>query len=170
MNRTEVATLLGAAAAIDPKIPAPNKQVLDMWTAMLDDIPADIGQSAVRAHYRSDHYATSKETITPGDIVTHHRRIRRDHTDQKAIEETHERRKAIESAPQPVHSLSELFAINQARRYGTDEQEAADHAAAHYQAIQRPCPRCGAPRGQRCTTHNGRPLRKTTAHHARQEN
>ncbi|GAA1331293.1 hypothetical protein [Saccharothrix algeriensis] len=68
MNRTQVAALLRAASAVDPRLPAPDATALDAWAALLDDVPPEVAADALR-----DHYRRHTETIMPADVVRHWR-------------------------------------------------------------------------------------------------
>lgn len=167
MNRHEAATLLSAASTIDQTMPAADASVLGMWAAMLDDVPAEVGQAAVRAYYRSDAYADHKRSITPADIVSFWKSHRREQRDRQITAEITASRAAIEAAPHELPSLSELFARFNAERKGEDPDIAEGEAAARRLYMDATCPHCKAGPGQRCTGFDGRPLRKSPAHPAR---
>ncbi|RKT52055.1 hypothetical protein [Saccharothrix australiensis] len=73
MNRTQVAAVLRAASAVDPRLAAPDDDTLTAWAAQLDDVPVEVAQEAIRVHYRQ-----SARAITPADIVRHWRVTLRD--------------------------------------------------------------------------------------------
>ena len=169
MNRNQVKTILGAAAAIDPTIPAPDAGVLDMWAAMLDDVPAEAGQAAVRAYYRSDAYAEHHRTITPGDIYAHWKRTELDNRKRESLAEITAARAAIEAAPRELPSIHALFARFRAERTGEDPDIAEAEADAGRMVRTVPCPHCKAAAGAPCTTPTGRELKREPAHPKRFE-
>lgn len=169
MNRDQVKTILGAAAAIDPTIPAPDTGVLSMWAAMLDDVPADAGHAAVRAYYRSDAYADHHRTITPGDIYAHWKRGEQEARKRESAREVTAARAAIEAAPRELPSLHGLVARFRAERTGDDPDIAEADADAGRMVRTVLCPWCKAQPGQPCTTSTGRELRREPAHPARFE-
>ncbi|SDD86243.1 zinc finger domain-containing protein [Actinokineospora iranica] len=161
MNRQEVATLLGAASAVDPKVPQPDPDVLDMWAAILDDVPAEVGADAVREHYR--HHA---ETVMPADIVEHWRAVRRDATERRhRAELTARARQLDENGLRAIRDGITRVSAALAAARGIDPEHAEADARRAFLAV--PCPYCRAQPGDRCTGPGGRPLTKTTAHPAR---
>ncbi|MCA1195112.1 hypothetical protein [Saccharopolyspora sp. 6V] len=169
MNRHDVQTILGAAAAIDPTIPAPSAVVLDMWVAMLDDIPADHGRAAVRDYYRSPTYRETRRTITPADVVGHYRDPRKAAAERRHHEALAEQRAAIAAAPAPVVSLAERYARLHAERTGEDPDVAEADAAARRVHLAVPCPHCKARPWVRCTGYNGHPMTRHPSHPSRIE-
>ncbi|GAA3890389.1 hypothetical protein GCM10022243_64110 [Saccharothrix violaceirubra] len=163
MNRSEVATLLGAAAAVDPKVPQPDPDVLDMWAAILDDVPADIAAEAVREHYRR-----RVETVMPADVVEHWRIVRRDTAERRHRGEltAHARRlddRGLRAIRDGVTRVTAALAVTR----GVDPEHAEAEADVRRAWLAVTCPYCRAQPGTRCAGPGGRPLTKTTAHPAR---
>jgi hypothetical protein len=164
MNRTEVAALLGAASAVDPKVPHPDPDVLTMWAGILDDVPADVAGAAVREHYR--HHA---ETIMPADVVEYWRTVRREAAERRHSAE-------LRANARPQLDAADLRAIHDgitrvtaalAVTRGVDPEYAEAEADARRAYLAHPCPHCRAQPGNPCTGPGGRPLTKTPAHPAR---
>ncbi|MEU4444877.1 hypothetical protein AB0K14_03310 [Actinosynnema sp. NPDC050801] len=163
MNRAQVATLLGAASAVDPRIPAPDADVLDMWAAVLDDVPAEVAADAMREHYRR-----RTETIMPADIVEHWRTVRRDAAEQRHRAELTARTRRLDDAGlRAIRSGVARVTAALAVARGVDPEYAEAEADARRAYLVVPCPYCRAYPGNQCTGPGGRPLTKTPAHPAR---
>lgn len=163
MNRSEVAALLGAASAVDPKVPQPDPDVLAMWAGILDDVPADIAAEAVREHYRR-----RAETIMPANIVEHWRTLRREAAERRhnAKIRAHAHR-LDETGLRAIRSgITRVTAALAAAR-GVDPEHAEGEADARRAYLAVPCPYCHALPGNQCTGPGGRPLRKAPAHPGR---
>jgi hypothetical protein len=165
VNRTEVAALLGAASAVDPKVPQPDPDVLTMWAGILDGIPADIAGAAVREHY---HRTT--ETIMPADIVGHWRTVRREiaeqrhHAELRAHHQVHQLDEAgLRAIRSGIARVTAALAVTR----GADPEYAEAEADARRTYLAVPCPYCKARSGARCTGPGGRALTKAPAHPAR---
>lgn len=165
MNRGEVAALLGAASAVDARIPQPDPDVLTMWAGILDDVPADVAGAAVREHYRH-----SSETVMPADIVAHWRTIRREAAERRHEAELRAHRTArqlddagLRAIRDGVTRVTAALAITR----GVDPEYAEAEADARRAYLRVPCPYCRAQPGARCTGPGGKPLTKTPAHPAR---
>lgn len=163
MNRAQVATLLGAASAVDPRIPAPDVDVLAMWAAVLDDVPAEVAAEAVREHYRR-----RTETVMPADIVEHWRTVRRDAAEQRNRAELAARARQLDenglrAIRAGIARVSAALAIARGAFPADAEAEVNDRRT--YLLV--PCPHCDAPPRQPCTGPGGRPLTKSSAHPAR---
>jgi len=163
VNRREVATLLGAASAVDPKVPQPDPDVLTMWAAILDDVPAKVAADAVRAHYR--HHAG---TIMPADIVEHWRIARRDAAERRQRAELTARpRRLDDTALHAIRAgIARVTAALAAAR-GIDLTHAETDADARRTWLAVPCPYCDARPNNRCAGPGGRPLARSPAHPAR---
>lgn len=162
MNRAEVATLLGAASAVDPKVPQPDPDVLIMWAGILGDVPADIAGAAVREHYRR-----SGETVMPADIVEHWRTVRRDATEHKHAAELRarsaEQRRYLSGIRDGVARCVTALAI--ARGADPEHAEAEAEARRAYLAVA--CRWCKARPGAPCVGPGSKPLTKEPAHDLR---
>ncbi|WP_073846181.1 zinc finger domain-containing protein [Amycolatopsis sp. CB00013] len=162
MNRTEVAALLGAASAVDPKVPQPDPDLLTMWAGILDDVPADVAGAAVREHYRHN-----GETVMPADIVEYWRTVRRD-----AAEREHAAQLRARAAERPldlrairdgVARVTAALAITR----GVDPEYAEAEVEARRAYLAVACTWCKAQPGAPCTGPGGKPLTKQPAHDAR---
>jgi hypothetical protein len=163
MNRTDVAAMLGAASAVDPKLPQPDPDVLTMWTAILDDVPAAVAADAVREHYRRH-----GETIMPADIVEHWRTVRRDAAERQHNTAIRARaRRLDDTGLHAIRSGITRVTAAFATARGTDPAHAEGEADARRAYLAVPCPYCHAQPGNHCTGPGGRPLRKTPAHPGR---
>ena len=162
MNRTEVAALLGAASAVDPKVPQPDPDVLTMWAGILDDVPADIAGSAVREHYRHN-----GETVIPADIVHYWRTVRRDAAERRHTAELRaraaERRPDLRAISDGIARVTAALAITR----GADPEHAEAEVEARRAFLAVPCTWCRAQPGAPCTGPGGKPLTKQAAHDAR---
>ncbi|MGH3859189.1 zinc finger domain-containing protein [Actinokineospora sp.] len=162
MNRAEVATLLGAASAVDPRIPQPDGDVLAMWAAILDDVPAEVGADAVREHYRRH-----SETVMPADILDHWRTLRRAEIERRYQAEIHEQAAArrlddtrLRAIRDGVTRVTAALAVTR----GVDPEYAEAEADVRRAWLAVTCGYCHAQPGARCTGPGGRPLTKTAAH------
>ena len=176
MNREEVKVILAAASAIDPTMPAPDANVLSVWTRFLKSVPAAAGEPAVQDYYKSDAYREHRRAITPGDIYGYYKRVTVDYNERKALREVADQRAAIEAGPRQWASpgrtsIHELFARMCAERRGEDPEQAEAEAAAArlFAKVQCPWKPCRAQVGQPCTGYGGKPLRHQPAHDARIE-
>ncbi|WP_414936641.1 hypothetical protein [Amycolatopsis sp. cmx-11-51] len=162
MNRTAVAALLGAASAVDPKVPQPDPDVLTMWAGILDDVPADIAGAAVREHYRHN-----GETVMPADIVEYWRAVRRDAAERRHTAELRaraiERRPDLRAIRDGVARVTAALAITR----GADPEYAEAEVEARRTYLAVACAWCKAQPGAPCTGPGGKPLSKKPAHDAR---
>jgi hypothetical protein len=162
VNRAEVATLLGAASAVDPKVPQPDPDVLTMWSGILGDVPADIAGAAVRDHYRH-----SSETVMPANIVEHWRTVRRDVAEHKHAAELRarsaEQRRYLSGIRDGVTRCVTALAITR----GADPEHAEAEVEARRAYLAVACSWCKARPGALCTGPGGRPLTKQPAHDVR---
>ncbi|WP_424183833.1 zinc finger domain-containing protein [Actinokineospora sp. G85] len=163
MNRAQVATLLGGASAVDPRIPAPDPDVLAMWAAILDDVPAEVAADAVREHYRH-----RSETVMPADIVAHWRTVRRDAAEQRhRAELTARARRLDDNGLRAIRDGITRVTAALAVTRGVDPEHAEAEADVRRAWLAVTCPYCRARPGTRCTGPGGRPLTRTAAHPAR---
>lgn len=162
MNRPEVAALLGAASAVDPKLPQPDPDVLTMWAGILNDVPAGIAANAVREHYRHN-----SETIMPANIVAHWRAVRRDDAERKHTAQLRqhaaEHRLDLGAIRNGVARVTAALAITR----GADPEYAEAEADARRAYLAVACTWCKAQPGTPCTGPGGKPLTKQPAHDAR---
>ncbi|MEV5537437.1 replicative helicase loader/inhibitor [Saccharopolyspora shandongensis] len=170
MNRSETAAILGVISAIDPKVPAPDEDVLDLWAGLLDDVPAGTAGEAVRAYYRSERYAQTRESISPGDLVGHWRRKRREDAERRhnAQLRAHHRRRPLDDRQlctirNGVDQVAATLAISK----GADPEHAEADAHARRAVLAVPCPYCKARPGDQCLGPGGRPLTRQPAHPSR---
>lgn len=165
MNRTEVAALLGAASAVDPKVPQPDPDVLTMWAGILDDVPADVAGAAIREHYRHN-----GETVMPADIVEHWRKVRREAAEQRHNAElrAHSNARQLDEAGlRAIRSGVARVTAALAVTRGVDPEYAEAEARRAYLTVPCPYEPCRASPGNQCTGPGGRPLTKNPAHPAR---
>ncbi|MGW1679362.1 zinc finger domain-containing protein [Saccharopolyspora sp. NPDC002376] len=167
MNRDDVLALMGVAAAIDPTMPAYDEDVVAVWVAMLEDVPARVAEPAVHGYYRSDAYREHRRSITPADVFGYYKSAKRDYLERRHTTEIANQRAAIAAAPQPVGSLAERFARIHAERTGRDPDVAEAEAGARRQLLAVACSYCKAREHHECTSYNGRPLQKIPAHPSR---
>ncbi|MEV5538507.1 hypothetical protein AB0L13_16750 [Saccharopolyspora shandongensis] len=167
MNTDEVSYCMGVAAAIDPTMPAADDDVIAVWVAMLQDVPAKLGAPAVYWYYRSDAYRDHKRTITPADIFGYYKRTATAWREKQTAKAILAAERAIEAAPRELPSIHGLFARFQAERRGGDPDMAEAEAGARRIVKRVACPYCKARPGQDCTTITGRPLSREPAHPAR---
>lgn len=188
MNEIEVGRLLMAAKILDPKMPEADDDgvVLSLWHDQLSDIPNDVAEATLKAHYRSEFYRDTRESISPADIVQAYLDQRRaaSATAEAVRERQIElmRRDNPAYRPQPIdadrihdgvdRALSGLVA-RRAITAGADPDEASAVAEGEagmrrlVQSVPCPHPSCHAGAGQRCLGPGGKPLTKTFAHPSR---
>lgn len=171
MNAQEVAQLLGICSALDPKIPQPDADVVRAWYAVLDDVPSDQAGHIVRFYYRSERYLTSREPISPADIVQAWNARRRPSERERAGENRATRRELPRPAfdPEVIHRGVDRVMAALATKRGLDQEAAESEAGARRLLRSVDCPHCKAPAGQPCVGYGGRPLTKRPAHPAREE-
>lgn len=167
MTQDELAVLMGWASGVDQYFPAADSDVLDGWYVLLADVPREVAADAMRAHYR-----TTKETITPADIVWVWREKRR-HLELKlpAEQSGTNPRQSADEIHAGVDRVMATWAARKALAGGEDADMAVAIAegetAARREYLSRPCPFCNAMAGARCTNGRGEPLTKSPAHDAR---
>ncbi len=170
MKRTEIAAMFEQLSRIDPKVRAnPDRDAIDAWHTILDDVPLEAAQEAVRDYYRSEKYQRSHDTITPGDIYGHYRTGRREQLEREHSAAVAADRAAIENPPVAFRSLAAEFAAQKATAAGDDPSEARRDAESRQRVLAVPCPHpaCRAGRGQQCTSFTGRPLQRGAGHPSR---
>lgn len=164
MNAAEIAQLLGIASALDNRISAGSKMQVRTWSHVLDDVPYQVAEQALRAHYRR-----STDTIMPADVVEHWRTTRREVAEQRHNAELRAQPRQLDEAARlriiraGIARVTAALAITR----GLDPARAQAEAAARRAWLAVACPHCHARPDHPCTGSGGRPLRKTCAHPAR---
>lgn len=171
MNEIEAGRMLLMAISLDPKMPQPDDAgfIRRVWGKALHDVPADAGKAAVVAYYRSDHYAQTRETISPADIVQWWNARRRPTESERAGVPATSRRALPAPPPDPDRIMAgvALCRSTLAVAKGVKPDVAEGDAAATRLLRSVTCPHCHAQPGERCTGLHGAPLTKTEAHPSR---
>jgi hypothetical protein len=166
VNAAEVAHLLGIASTLDNRVSAESKMQVRVWAHVLDDVPFDVAEHALREHYRR-----STETIMPANIVEYRRTARRVTAEQRHNAElrAHTRPRQLDEAAQLRAIRSGIARVTAALAItrGIDPEYAEAEADARRAYLAVACPYCRAQPGNHCTGPGGRPLTKTPAHPAR---
>ena len=179
MNEHEAGRVLLMAISLDPKMPQPDEAgfIRKVWAAALHDVPIEVAQSAVIAHYRSDEYARHRETVSPADIVQWHNARRRPTDAERSGLNRVTRRELPAEAFDAQHLRAGVDRVRAALfgaaavRSGEDPADAADVAEGEVSVTRevrsRSCSHCGARAGQPCVNHRGQRLSKSMAHGSR---
>lgn len=171
MNEIEAGRMLLMAISLDPKMPQPDDAgfIRGVWAAALHDVPADAGQRAVVAYYRSDNYAQTRETISPADIVQWWNARRRPTEAERAGVPASSRRELPAAPVDPARITAGVTLVRSALAVakGVDPDVAQGDADATRLVRSVPCPHCRARPGLPCTGPRGNPLTKVEAHDSR---
>lgn len=163
MNITEIGRLLTIIAELDQKMPEPDEHgfMQRLWAGLLDDVPFDAAQRAVKAYYRSDLYVQTRNLVSPADIVQWWNARRRPNEAERSGANAATRR---EIPPPPVDpdvirrgvtlAIGELAAAKALRR-GEDPEDARAVAEGNREVrrltMASKCDFCGAQPEQPCT-------------------
>ena len=171
MNEIEAGRMLLMAISLDPKMPQPDDAgfIRKTWATTLWDVPAEAGQRAVIDYYRSDHYAQTRETISPADIVQWWNARRRPNEMERSGE-TAATRRALPAPPvDPTRIAAGVTltrtALSVAKDVDPDVAEGDAEARRLVRSVA--CPHCQARPGLPCTGPRGNPLTKVEAHDSR---
>lgn len=118
-----------------------------LWTRQLGEIPFAAADRAMQAYYSSERYLTTRDTISPADVVQWWNARRRPNERERAGSGA---RRAL---PRPTLDPQRLRAgIDQVLTalIGTKSDDAAQQVAERRTARSVACPHCEAPAGRAC--------------------
>ncbi|OHT57303.1 zinc finger domain-containing protein [Mycobacteroides chelonae] len=140
MNRNDVIDVLTAVAAADRR--TVGETDVDVWQAVIGDLPRSLALTAVRDHLREN----PGVWLEPGHVYGRVKVMRRDQLDRESREEREARQAQLEAkSVEPIARLAQHLDLDVGLKYhrrGADQRPEL--------SIRCPYPPCGASAGKPC--------------------
>lgn len=164
MNRNDVIDVLTAVAAADRR--TVGETDVDVWQAVIGDLPRSLALTAVRDHLREN----PGVWLEPGHVYGRVKVMRRDQLDRESADDRRAREDQRDLALEARNRerLGELIeAVGKPVRQFTRPSEGSGRA--RELTITCPWVSCRAKPGHVCVNHDGKPLKDGAFHPSRSE-
>lgn len=164
MNRNDVIDVLTAVAAADRR--TVGETDVDVWQAVIGDLPRSLALTAVRDHLREN----PGVWLEPGHVYGRVKVMRRDQLDRESADDRRAREDQRDLALEARNRerLGELVeAVGKPVRQFTRPSEGSGRA--RELTITCPWVSCRAKPGHVCVNHDGKPLKDGAFHPSRSE-